>query len=41
VPFAVTAKLRRAGGRWRVVAKIDYFANGNVSSMRLPFMGSF
>jgi len=39
-PFAVTAKLRRVGGRWCAVANIEYFQNGNVS-MLLPFTGSF
>ncbi len=40
VPFAVTAKLRRVGGRWRAVGNIEYFEGGGVS-MRLPFTGSF
>ncbi len=40
VPFAVTAKLRRVGSQWRVVAKIEYFGNGG-TSMLLPFTGSF
>ena len=26
VPFAVTAKLRRAGGQWRAVGNIEYFS---------------
>jgi hypothetical protein len=39
-PFAVTAKLRRVGGQWRVVGNIEYFENGSVS-MLLPFTGSF
>jgi RNA polymerase sigma factor (sigma-70 family) len=40
VPQVVTAKLRRAGRQWRVVANIEYFQSGNVSMM-LPFTGSF
>ena len=40
VPFAVTAKLRRAGGQWRAVGNVEYFESGSVS-MLLPFTGSF
>jgi RNA polymerase sigma factor (sigma-70 family) len=40
VPFAVRAKLRRAGGQWRAVGNIEYFEAGGVS-MLLPFTGSF
>jgi hypothetical protein len=39
-PFAVTAKLRRAGSQWRVVGDLEYFESGS-QSMLLPFTGSF
>jgi hypothetical protein len=39
-PFAVTTKLRRVNGQWRVVANIEYFENGSTSTL-LPFTGSF
>jgi len=40
VPFAVTAKLRRVGNQWRVVANLEFYQN-NTESMLLPFTGSF
>ncbi|MDR3378080.1 MAG: sigma-70 family RNA polymerase sigma factor [Verrucomicrobiae bacterium] len=40
VPFAVTAKLHRVDGQWRVVGNLEYYESGS-TSMRLPFMGSF
>jgi hypothetical protein len=40
VPFAVTAKLRRVGERWRVVANLESDGSGGVL-MRLPFINSF
>ena len=39
-PFAMTAKLRHVGGQWRVVGDVEYFQNGNMSTL-LPFLGSF
>ena len=39
-PFDVTAKLRRVGGQWRVVGNVEYFQDGNMSTL-LPFLGSF
>ena len=40
VPFAVTARLHHINRQWRAVGKIEYYANGSVSTW-LPFTASF